>query len=55
MSGLGVRHVWQTPLELGLQGQMCPKIPGKLDWKKDFYYLHFTNSLDASPLIVRIS
>jgi hypothetical protein len=28
---------------------------GKLDWKVVFDDLHFTNSLDASPLIVRSS
>jgi hypothetical protein len=55
MSELGAGHVRQKPLESGLQ-------PGYVwfFWKlwfldRDFNYLHFTNSPNASSLIVQSS
>jgi hypothetical protein len=35
--------------------RICLDFSGKLDWKQVFDDLHFTNSLDASSLIVRSS
>jgi hypothetical protein len=33
--------------------RICSDFSGKLDWKCVFDDLHFTNSLNASPLVVR--
>jgi hypothetical protein len=56
------RHVWargQTCLAMltgtRLGDQICLVISGKFVWKYVFDDLHFTNSLDASPLIVQSS
>jgi hypothetical protein len=56
------RHVWTggrtCPTKLTricLGDRICPDFSDKLDWKCVFDDLHFTNSLNASPLIVQSS
>jgi hypothetical protein len=55
MSGLGVGHVRQTPLESGLETGYVRIFLASWIAIYVFDGLHFTNSLDASPLIVRSS
>jgi hypothetical protein len=53
MSGLGGQTCLANASRTRSGDRICPENPGKLGCRKDFEDLHFTNSLDASPLIVR--